>query len=76
MFWWHPGACEILVPWTSIEPMPFPTPYSLPRTLEANSLNHWTAREVLVVAFLITLNTESSGRWKAVDDWASFKIVQ
>ena len=55
MFWWYPGACEILVPWTRIEPMPFPTPYSLPRTLEANSLNHWTAREVLVVAFLITL---------------------
>ena len=33
----------------------FPTPHSLPPTLEAFSLNHWTAREVPVVALLITL---------------------
>jgi len=37
LFWpWH-GACEILVPWPRIEPMP--------PAVEARSLNHWTSRE-------------------------------
>ena len=37
-FWLHCVACEVLVPWPGIKPV-FPA-------LEAQSLNHWTAREV------------------------------
>ena len=37
-FWPHFTACGILVPWPEIEP--------IPPALEAQSLNHWTAREV------------------------------
>ena len=38
IFWPHRTACEILVPPPGIEPM---SP-----AVEAQSLNHWTAREV------------------------------
>ena len=37
-FWPSRTACEILVPQKGIKPMP--------PALEAQSLNHWTAREV------------------------------
>ena len=38
LFWPHRAACGILVPQPGIEPMP--------HTVEAQSLNHWAAREV------------------------------
>ena len=38
-FWPCCVACGILVPWPGIEPVP--------PALEAEGLNHWTAREVL-----------------------------
>ena len=38
LFWPHYAAYGILVPQARIEPMP--------PALEAQSLNHWTAREV------------------------------
>ena len=38
-FWLYPMACRILVPWPGIEPTP--------PAVEAWSLNHWIAREVL-----------------------------
>ena len=38
VFWPCHAACRILVPWPGIEPMP--------PAVEAQSLNHWTAREV------------------------------
>ena len=37
-FWPHHAACGILVPQPGIEPVP--------PAVEAQSLNHWTAREV------------------------------
>ena len=37
-FWPHFTACGILAPWPEIKP--------IPPALEAQSLNHWTAREV------------------------------
>ena len=37
IFWPYRAACGILVPQPGIEPMPPP--------VEAQSLNHWTARE-------------------------------
>ena len=40
----HCVACVILVPWPGIEPMP--------PAVEAWSLNHWTAREVLTFFFV------------------------
>ena len=40
IFWLHRVACGILVPWPGIKPV---SP-----ALEAWSLNHWTAREVLI----------------------------
>ena len=40
-----PAACGILVPWPGIEPAP--------SAMAVRSLNHWTAREVLEVKFLI-----------------------
>ena len=40
IFWQYQVACRILVPWPGIEPR-------LP-TVEAQSLNHWTTREVPV----------------------------
>ena len=43
-FWPHLAACGILVPRTGIKPVP--------PVLEAQSLNHWTAREVPVILFL------------------------
>ena len=43
MFWPHSTACGILVPQPGIEPVP--------PALEAQSLNHWTAREVPIVSF-------------------------
>ena len=38
-------ACGILVPQPEVEPVP--------PAVEAQSLNHWTAREVLVMGILI-----------------------
>ena len=38
IFWLHHVACSILVPWPGIEPKP--------PVAEAQSLNHWTTREV------------------------------
>ena len=38
-FWLYHTACRILVPQPGIEPLPL--------AVEAQSLNHWTAREVL-----------------------------
>ena len=49
LFWLCQAACGILVFWPGIEPM---TP-----ALEAQSLNHWTAREVPPTANII-LNGE------------------
>ena len=46
-FWPHQAACEILVPWPGIEPAP--------PALEAQSLNHWTAREVPERLFICLL---------------------
>ena len=37
-FWLHHRACRIIVPWSGIEPRP--------PVLGAQSLNHWTTREV------------------------------
>ena len=48
----HP-ACGILVPQSGIKPKTF--------ALEAQNLNHWTAREVLWVAFLLQV---SPAIWK------------
>ena len=42
-FWPCPVSCRISVPWPGIEPMP--------PAVEAQSLNHWTAREVLLMHF-------------------------
>ena len=44
-FWLHRAACRILGPWTGIEPTPL--------AVEAQSLNHWTTREVPEVHCLI-----------------------
>ena len=44
-FWPHRVACGILVPLPGIEPTP--------PAVEAWSLNHWTAREVLGGSFLV-----------------------
>ena len=38
IFWPHFRACEILIPWPGIKPMP--------PAVEAQSVNHWTSREV------------------------------
>ena len=51
-FWPHCVACGILIPWPGIEPMPlalvpWPGVEPVPPALEARSLNHWIAREVL-----------------------------
>ena len=43
-FWPRCPACGILVPRPGIEPMP--------PALEAQKLNHWTAREVPTISFL------------------------
>lgn len=40
-FWLHHAACGLLAPGPGIE--------SVPPTLEARGINHWTAREVPVV---------------------------
>ena len=45
-FWPCPVACGILVPLPRIEPMP--------PALEAQSLNHWTTREVLIHCLYIS----------------------
>ena len=39
----YPAVCGILVPWPGIKPAPV--------ALEAWGLNHWTAREVLILSF-------------------------
>ena len=49
-FWLHHTACRVLVPRPGIEPMP--------RAVEVQSRNHWTAREV--PRFLIKWFTEIS----------------
>ena len=53
-FWPHCVACVILVPQPGIEPTPW---------IGRGSLNHWTAREVLYIAYIDslydTLNTHS-----------------
>ena len=41
-FWLHPAGCGILVPWPVIQPGP--------RAVAARSLNHWTTREVPIIA--------------------------
>ena len=42
-------ACGIFFPWPGIEPMP--------TAVEAQSLNHWTTKELLVIpSFLLGLN--------------------
>ena len=43
VFWLHHVACGILAPWPGIEPMP--------PAVEERSPNHWTAKEVPVMAF-------------------------
>ena len=43
-FWLHHVACEILVPWPGVEPMP--------PAVEARSPNHWTAKEFQEIEFL------------------------
>ena len=49
-----PAACGILVPWAGIEPMSHP--------VEAQSLNHWTTREVPCLYFLKT-------SWTNIKPW-------
>ena len=44
-FWPHCMACGILVPWPGIKPAPL--------ALEAQSLNHWTTREVPLLKALL-----------------------
>ena len=44
LFWPHPTACKILVPWPESEPV---SP-----AMEAQSLNHWATREVPQLAFM------------------------
>lgn len=43
LFWLSPAACGLLVSQPEVEPMP--------SVLEAQNLNHWTAREVSVTLF-------------------------
>ena len=45
-FWPHLAACEILVPQPGIEPGTL--------AVQAQSPNHWTAREFLIINFDIT----------------------
>ena len=45
--WFHHEACRNLIPWPGIEP--------IPPALEAKSLNHWTAREVLVATSVLLI---------------------
>ena len=47
IFWPRHAACGILVPQPGIKPTP--------PALEAQSLNHWTAREVLEILFLMLM---------------------
>ena len=44
LFWPHCMSCGILVPWPGIEPMSL--------AVEAQSLNHWTTREVSTTLFM------------------------
>ena len=44
VFWLHCAACGILVPQLRIKPAP--------PALEAQSLNHWTTREVPITSIL------------------------
>ena len=44
-FWVSGTACGILVSWPGIEP--------LPTEVEAQSLNHWTAREISAVQLVL-----------------------
>ena len=45
IFWPRYTACGILVPWPGMEPAP--------REVAAQSLNHWTAREVPKISILM-----------------------
>ena len=56
VFWPHLAACEILVPRPGIKPTPL--------ALEVRSFNHWTAREVPVVKFLIL--SPGGMQWKVL----------
>ena len=42
-FWPHLAECGILVPWPGLEPVP--------PAVEAQSLNHWTARDAPLLLF-------------------------
>ena len=60
IFWLCSAAWEILVPWPGTEPAP--------PTLEAQSLNHWTTREVPGLSLLnwtLHNSQESGGREKS-----------
>ena len=46
-FFLAPATCRILVPWTGIKPVP--------HAMEAQSLNHWPAREVSLLPLLFFL---------------------
>ena len=79
--WPCPSACGILVPWPGMEP--------IPSTLEAWSLNHWTAREVprkillwvKCIEWSTMLDPENSlVPWlchsQATPTWANYIILQ
>ena len=51
LFWPQQAACRILVPQPMIEPVP--------PAIEAQSPNHWTAREVPVRLFIFLFLLES-----------------
>ena len=52
MFYFRPcsAACGILVPWPEIETMLL--------ELRAQSLNHWTSREVAYIPFIVAIHFE------------------
>ena len=56
-FWPRHAACGILVPQPGIEPFPPPA------AVEAQSINHWTAREVPVTHLLKRESYPDSGLW-------------
>ena len=60
--WPRHAACGILVPWPGIKPVP--------PALEAQSLNHWTAREVpLSNIFIAVKYTDRCINLKFLSQW-------
>ena len=61
-FWLHCTGYGILVPWTGIEPVLL--------TLEAQSVNHWTDREVPIIFYF-----SHSDRCVVMSHWFKFSLL-